>query len=134
MLKILFCGTKIEANSRNSVLNHPQRRKQLEIPFRGTKIEANSAEFHSKAFCGQKHALSYVCGSMNRYFCNSHFFPVIQFHSELRIDSSVNLGMLRKEHFPPRNNGNRSESIPLNFFGLNSVANPTSIETSVNDM
>ncbi len=33
------------------------------------------------------------------------------------IDSSVNLGMPRNEHFLPRNNGDRSLSIPRNFFG-----------------
>ncbi len=33
------------------------------------------------------------------------------------IDSSVNLGMPRNEHFFPRNNGNHFESIPRNFFG-----------------
>jgi hypothetical protein len=30
---------------------------------------------------------------------------------------SVNLGMLRNEHFLPRNNGSCSESIPWIFFG-----------------
>ncbi len=33
------------------------------------------------------------------------------------ISSSAELGMPRNEHFLPRNNGNRSESIPRNFFG-----------------
>jgi hypothetical protein len=70
MLRILYHGTKIELNSRNSVLNHSaeekttrmsiplnkkrnkhlefrsepfrRREKQLGIPFCGTKIEANS--------------------------------------------------------------------------------------------
>jgi hypothetical protein len=45
MLGILYRGTKIEANTWNSVPNHstiPQRRKRLGIPFRGTKIVANS--------------------------------------------------------------------------------------------
>ncbi len=35
----------------------------------------------------------------------------------LGIDSSVNLGMPRNEHFLPRNNGTHLESIPRNFFG-----------------
>jgi hypothetical protein len=69
MLGILYHGTKIEANSRNSILKHsaeennsefhsvehkskqtlgilfqtiPQKRKQLGVPFCGTKIEVNS--------------------------------------------------------------------------------------------
>jgi hypothetical protein len=41
-LEIPFRGTKIEANSWNSVQTLPQKRKQLGIPFRGTKLEANS--------------------------------------------------------------------------------------------
>jgi hypothetical protein len=35
----------------------------------------------------------------------------------LGMDSSVNLGMPRNEHFLPRNNGSHSESIPRNFVG-----------------
>ena len=34
MLGILYHGTKIEANSRNSVLNHSAEQKTLGIPFR----------------------------------------------------------------------------------------------------
>ncbi len=33
------------------------------------------------------------------------------------IDSSVNLGTPRNDHFLPRNNRNHSEYIPRNFFG-----------------
>jgi hypothetical protein len=41
MFGILYRGTKIEANSRNSVPNHSAEENQLGIPFRGTKKEAN---------------------------------------------------------------------------------------------
>jgi hypothetical protein len=68
MLRILYHKTKIEANSRNSVLNHsterktlgnpfrtiPQRRKMLGIPFRGKK-RSKLSEFRSKACLRQKH-------------------------------------------------------------------------------
>ncbi len=62
MLEILYHGTKIEATSRNSVLNNSaeqktlgipfgivsQRRKKLGIPLCGKKIEAYSRNFGSK--------------------------------------------------------------------------------------
>jgi hypothetical protein len=41
-LRIPFCGTKVEANSRDSLLKPSAEEKQLGMPFRGTKIEANS--------------------------------------------------------------------------------------------
>jgi hypothetical protein len=40
------------------------------------------------------------------------------------IGSSAELGMPRNEHFLPRNNGNRSESIPRNFFGTKFRSQP----------
>jgi hypothetical protein len=40
------------------------------------------------------------------------------------IDSTVDLGMPRNEHFLPRNNGNRSESIPRIFFGTKFSCQP----------
>jgi hypothetical protein len=82
MLEILFCGTKIEANSRNSVLNYPRKRKQLEIPFRGTKIEANSRNSVPKHFFRQKYAAIMFEGA--GIFAKHIFFPVIPFHSEFR--------------------------------------------------
>jgi hypothetical protein len=42
MLVILYCGTKIEANSWNSVPNHSVDEKMLGIQYHGTKKEANS--------------------------------------------------------------------------------------------
>jgi hypothetical protein len=40
------------------------------------------------------------------------------------IGSSVEFGMPRNECFLPRNNGNRSESIPQNFFGTQFSSQP----------
>jgi hypothetical protein len=41
-LEIPFCGTKIEANSRNLFRTILRKRKKLGIPFHATKVEANS--------------------------------------------------------------------------------------------
>ena len=55
---------------------------------------------------------------------------VIFFSAEFRsapsfgMGSSAELGMPRKEHFLPRNSGNRSESIPRNFFGTKFRSQP----------
>jgi hypothetical protein len=38
--------------------------------------------------------------------------------------SSAELEMPRNEHFLPQNNGNRSESIPRNFFGTKFRSQP----------
>jgi hypothetical protein len=38
--------------------------------------------------------------------------------------SSAEVGMPRNEHFLPRNNGSRSESIPRNFFGTKFRSQP----------
>jgi len=51
------------------------------------------------------------------FFVKLIFFMPFSSVPSLGIDSSVNLGMPRNEHFLPRNNGNRSECIPRNFFG-----------------
>jgi hypothetical protein len=73
MLGILYPGTKIEENSRISVLNHsadqktlripfrtvPQRRKMLRITFLG-KNRSKLSEFCSEACLRQKHAVSSV--------------------------------------------------------------------------
>jgi hypothetical protein len=45
------------------------------------------------------------------------FFMPFPSSPSLGIDSSVNLGMPRNEHFLPRNNGTHLEYIPRNFFG-----------------
>jgi hypothetical protein len=68
MLRILYHGTKIEANSGNSVLNHSAEQKTLGIPY--------CLEFRS----GQKYPVYSVCWS--RIFCISNFLHAIFFRSE----------------------------------------------------
>jgi hypothetical protein len=111
MFGILHCGTKIEENFSNFVLNHSaqRKRKQLGIPFRGTKIEANTwnsdqnhsaeekttrnsfpwnknrsklSEFRAEACLGRKNAIIFVCWSRN--FSKANFCHAIFFCSELR--------------------------------------------------
>ncbi len=43
------------------------------------------------------------------------------------IGPSTELGMPRNEHFLPRNNGNRSESIPRNFSGTKFRSQPYAV-------
>jgi hypothetical protein len=129
MLGILYHGTKLEANAQNSVLNHTaeekttrnsvpwnkNRSKHLEFcsePFRGR--DNNSEEFRSEACPGWKHAVSSVCWS--RVFCKTNFFMPFPSVPSFGIDSSVNLGMPRNEHFLPWNNGSCSE-YSRNIFG-----------------
>ncbi len=98
-----------EKNAHNSVPWNKIRSKRSEFrsePFRGRD---NNSEFRSEACLGRKHAVNSVCWS--RIFCKTNFFMPFPFG----IDSSVNLGMPRNEHFLPRNNGSCSESIPRNF-------------------
>ncbi len=72
----------------------PRKRKQLGIPSPATKIEANS----------WKSVLNHI--------------------ASFGIGSSPELGMPRNEHFLSRNNGNRAESIPWNFFGMKFRSQP----------
>ncbi len=59
-------------------------------------------------------------------FCKTYFFRGIPFRSvpSFGISSSAEVGMPRNEHFLPRNNGNRSEPIPRNFFGTKFRSQP----------
>jgi hypothetical protein len=97
MLGILYHETKIETNSRNSVLNHCaeqktrrilirtilQSRKVLGISFRGKKIEANSREVRFEACLGQKHAVYSV--AVAGFFVKLVIYvPSIFFRSEPR--------------------------------------------------
>ncbi len=72
--------------------------------------------------------LFYFCKSYqelvnNRPSMSTYFFPRNSVPS-FGIGSSAELGMPRNEHFLPRNNGNRSESIPRNFFGTKFRSQP----------
>jgi hypothetical protein len=91
-LEILFRGAKKESNSRNSVPNHSAEIKLLRVECRGRL---------SDQIC---------CAS----FLKLHFFA--EFHSVPFRALESELGMPRNEHFLPRNNGNRSESVLQNFF------------------
>jgi hypothetical protein len=51
MIGILCHGTKIEANSRNSVLNHSAEQKTLGIPFRTVPQKRKMLGI---PFCGKK--------------------------------------------------------------------------------
>ncbi len=107
-LGILFRGTKIEANTWNSVLNHSAEKKTTPNSVPENKSKSKLSEFHSEAFHGRKHALSSFC--LNRIACKTHFScNFVQFRaSELTWN----------EYFLPQNiTRNSSESIPRNFFG-----------------
>jgi hypothetical protein len=106
-----FRGTE---NFRNSVSNRSAEEKNTQNSVPRKKNRSKLLEFRSEACHGQKHAVCSVCWS--RIFCKTNifmpFFPILS----LGINSSVNLGMLRNEHFLPQNNGSHSKSIPRNFF------------------
>jgi hypothetical protein len=62
MLGILYHGTKLEANCRNSVLNHSaEEKKQLGILFRGSKIVENSLNFVPKHVSNENMLSSVFC-------------------------------------------------------------------------
>jgi hypothetical protein len=56
-------------------------------------------------------------------YSKSHIF-LFRSVPSFRIGSSAKLGMPRNEHFLSRNNGNCSESIPRNFFGMKFRSQP----------
>ena len=62
---------------------------------------------------------------------SNEFFPGIPFRSvpSFGIGSSAEVGMPRNECFLSRNNGNRSESIPRNFFGTKFRSQPYLFES-----
>ncbi len=57
-------------------------------------------------------------------FCKTNFFAEFRSVPSFGIGSSAELGMPRNEHFLPRNNGNRSEFIQRNFFGMKFRSQP----------
>jgi hypothetical protein len=123
MFGILYRETKIESNTSNSVPNHSAEVKPTRNSVPWNKISctlsllliANLSEFCSETCLGRKQALNTVCWS--RIFFKLIFFMSLRSVPSFGIDSSLNLGMPRNEHFLPRNNGNHSESIPRNLFG-----------------
>ncbi len=139
----LYRGTE---NSRNSVPYRLAEEKKAR-----NKIESKLSGFRSKPFRGRetnsefrsleqkkKQTLGIPFRSMYRtktrcQFClleqdflaNHFFFMSFRSVPSFGIDSSVNLGMPRNDHFLPQNNGNHSESIPRNFSERNSFTNPS---------
>jgi hypothetical protein len=121
MRVILYHGSKLEANARNSVLNHSSEEKTTRNSVPWNKNISKYLESCSKPFHGRdnnsefrlKHVsdenvLSIVCWS--RISCKTNFFKPFLSVPNLGIDSSVNFGMPRNEHFLPRNNGSHQVS------------------------
>ncbi len=102
MFGILCYRTKWDANSRNSDLNHSAEEKTTR----------NSVP----KYVSDENMLSIMFAGAG-FFVKLIVFKPFPFVPSFGIDSSVNLGMPRNEHFLPRNNGSCSESIPRNFFG-----------------
>jgi hypothetical protein len=123
LLEILYHGTKIEANSRNSVLNHSAEQKTHGIPFQ-TVPQTLVIPFRSMS---RTKTLFSILSASAGFFVKLFFFMPFSSVPSLKIDSSVNLGMPRNEHFLPRSNGSHSESIRRIFFGtkFRCHANPT---------
>jgi hypothetical protein len=111
MLRILYHGTKIEANTWNSVPNHSAEEETAQTSAPWNKNRNKLSEFRSEAV-SEENILFAGAG----FFVKLIFFPAISFHSEPRNGLFRKLGMPRTERFFPRNNGNHSESIPRNFF------------------
>jgi hypothetical protein len=109
-LGIPFCGTKIEANSRNSVPNHFAEEKTTQNKMWQLKISNRY---------GQIILLNYFGCFVKEIFSRNSVPPC----SELRNWLFLELGMPRNEHFHPPNNGNRSEFIPRNFFPFPTLFN-----------
>ncbi len=112
-LGIPFCTTKTEIYSRNGVPNHSVEEKPTQNKTRQPNISIIVSE---KTTFGVQtnHFVKLFAG-----VCKTNFLCGIPFHfvPSFGIDSSVELGMPQNECLLPRNTGNRSESIPRNFFG-----------------
>jgi hypothetical protein len=92
MLGIPYWGTKIEANSRNSVPNHSEEKTTGNFVPWNKNIEANFRNFVPKDFAKENTFLFWLV-------CKTNFFVVIPFRSELGFDSSVDLGMFGMSTF-----------------------------------
>ncbi len=116
LLVILYHGTKLEANARNSVLSHSSEEKTTlnSIPWNkniSKYLESCSKPFHGRdnnsefrlKQVSDENMQSIVCWS--RISCKTNFFKPFLSVPNFGIDSSVNFGMPRNEHFLLRNNG-----------------------------
>ena len=102
MLGIRYHGTKLEANARNSVMNHSAEETTTR----------NSVPKH----VSDENSLSILLDGAG-FFVKLIFFMPFPSVPSFGIESSLNLGMPPNEHFLSRNNGSCSESILRNFFG-----------------
>ena len=154
-----FRGTKIEANShnsvpnpsaeekttRNSIPNHsaeenttrnsfPCNKKQkqsLGTPSEEKPTQIKTRQPNISKIVPEKTTFDVQTNHFVKLFCCCFvnlIFPrnSIPFRSvpSFGIGSSVEFGRPRNECFLPRNNGNRSESIPRNFFGTKFRSQP----------
>jgi hypothetical protein len=115
MLRILYHGTKIEANSWNSVLIPSAEEKTTRNFVPWNKNRRKLSEVRPKHVFNEN--MLFILFPRAGFFVTITFFMSFPSVPGLGIDSSGNLGMLRNEHFLPRNNETHSESIPRNFFG-----------------
>ncbi len=103
-----------EKTPRNSVLNHLWMLKILEI---------RSESFSEQKNFGIPFRIIFGREKLGKKTTFVSCFVKLQYFAEFRsvpsygMDSSEILGITRNEHFIPRNNEHRSESIPRNFFG-----------------
>jgi hypothetical protein len=82
MLGILYHVTKIEADSRHSVLSHSAEEKTTRNLVPWNKNRRKLSEFRSEACLRGKYAVYSVCWS--RIFSESNFFHAVSFRSEPR--------------------------------------------------
>jgi hypothetical protein len=91
---------------RNSVPNHFRKKNKRTLEFR-------SESFLEEKNLGKRQLL--LAASLNfNILWNSVPF---RFDLSYKMDSSEILGITQNQHFIPRNDKNRSESIPRKFFG-----------------
>ncbi len=92
--------------------------KNLGIPFRIIFGTEKTSEFRSKSFSEEKNlGKGRLLLAVSLNFNISQNSVPFRFVPSYGMDSSEILGITRNEHFVLRNNENRSESIPRNFFG-----------------
>jgi hypothetical protein len=103
---ILYSGTKIEANSRNSILNHSAEEKNARNSVPCNKNRSKLSEFHSEPIRGREnnselHSVEQKQKQTHRFvryldfILKTNFFCVFPFHSvsSFGINSSADLGM-----------------------------------------
>ncbi len=110
--EFLSVQQKIEKNSRNAVPIHSVEEKPTQNKTRQpniSKIVSEKTTFDVQT----NHFVQLFCCCFVKLIFSAEFHSVPSYG----IGSSAELGMLWNECFFPRNNRNRSKSIPQNFFG-----------------